>query len=107
VGIANFATGQYQVQIFGTGTGTVTVTIVTFDSSGKLLYTVTYDVSVTLGSSQTILLNVAADGQITAPVSTTGVPQFPLGSGLVVAAIGMLAFAAFMRIRGPRKSVPA
>ena len=107
VGIANFATGLYQVQIFGTGAGTVTATIETFDSSGKLLYTATYDVSVTQGSSQTILLNVAADGQITTSVSPPGVPQFPLSSGLAVAAIGMLALAAFMRVRAPRKSVPA
>jgi hypothetical protein len=36
-----------------------------------------------------------------------GVPQFPLGSSLAVAAIGILALAGFMKFRSPRKPVPA
>jgi hypothetical protein len=40
-------------------------------------------------------------------VPPLGVPQFPLGSSLVVAAIGILALAAFTRVRAPRKPVPA
>jgi hypothetical protein len=36
-----------------------------------------------------------------------GVPQFPLGSGLAVVAVGIMMLSAFLRVRSSRKPVPA
>jgi hypothetical protein len=57
----------------------------------------------TINGTGTITANFVAS--VVSP--PTGVPQFPGGSGLAAAALGILAMAAFVRVRAQRKAVAA
>ncbi len=88
-----------------TSTGTQTVTATSTET-----FTTTTVVPVTTTTTQVssiteCLTTVSSSSSIVPP--PVGVPQFPLGSGLAIAAIGILALAGFMRVRSPRKPVSA
>ena len=94
-------TSTYYTTSTGTQTATATSTETFTTTTVVPVTTTTTEVSSTTECLTTVS---SSSSTVTPPV---GVPQFPLGSSLAVAAIGILALAGFMKFRSPRKPVPA
>jgi len=93
------------VTYYTTSTGTQTVISA---STATLTTTTVVPVTTTITQvSSTTECSTAVSSSSSTVAPPLGVPQFPLGSGLAVAAIGIIVLAAIMRVRAPRKAVRA